>query len=594
MLDDILLQVNKPGRYIAGEWNAAKKNFDEAEIKFALCFPDLYEVGMSNLGVRIIYSILNNLDYVNCERFFSVDCDMENVLRRNRIEIFSLESKKRLKEFDIIGFSLAYELNYTNVLNILDLGTIPLKSSLRDNSYPLVIGGGPCTLNPEPMHEFFDLFVIGEAEEVILEIVDTFRKLKHKFKAGKISKQDLLSMLSKIEGVYVPSFYEVTYNGEGKIEEFKPRIKGSPCRIKKRFIKDLDSAHFPLDWLIPYIQIVHDRISLEIMRGCPNRCRFCQARSQYFPFRQRKIKNVLDLASALYKRTGYEEISLAGLSVSDYPGIEELLAHLIRLFKEKGVSVSLPSIKPKAVVAGLSALIATIKKTGFTFAPEAATERLRNILAKDFDMEDFYKSIEQAYRHGWQHIKLYFMIGLPSEEQEDLDAILDFASQVSELKKEINPSASSCRRGVGQTAARVNISINTFIPKPHTPFQWLKMEDLDSIKHKQNYLKRKMRNKKLILSLHNPCLSFLEGVFSRGDRRLSQVILSAFNRGARFDAWENYFRFDAWQEGFLESNLNPDFYLKERALVEYLPWDFLDVGVSKETLVGELKKAIAI
>lgn len=595
MLEDILLQVNKPARYIAGEWNVAKKDFDKAEIKFALCFPDLYEVGMSNLGLRIIYSLLNAIPDVICERFFSVDCDMESVLRNNRLEILSLESEKRLKEFDIIGFSLPYELDYTNVLNILDLGAVPLKSSLRDKSYPLVIGGGPCALNPEPMHEFFDLFVIGEAEEAILEIMDIYRKFKHKFKSDRISKQDLLVVLSNIEGVYVPSFYEAMCGPEGKIEEFKPRIEGIPRRIKKRFVEDLDNAYFPLDWIVPYIQIIHDRITLEIMRGCPNRCRFCQARSQYYPFRQRRIDEILDLASALYKRTGYEEISLTGLSVSDYSNIEVLLANLINLFKEKGVSISLPSIKPKTIVGNLSTLIATIKKTGLTFAPEAATERLRKILAKDFDTEDFYRCIKQAYYLGWQHIKLYFMLGLPFEKQEDLDAIADFANQVSELKKEIstNPLLSRAGKAV-RTAAQVNISINTFIPKPHTPFQWFKMENLDSIKYKQNYLKSKMRNKRLVLSMHNPQSSFLEGVFSRGDRRLSQVILGAFQRGARFDAWDNYLKFGVWQASFTQSCVDPDFYLKERTTSEYLPWDFLEVGAGKNALVDELKKAIAI
>jgi len=305
ILDDILLQVNKPGRYIGQEWNLTQKDFDRSNIRFALCFPDLYEIGMSNLGIRIIYGILNNMPDVVCERFFSCDSDMEQNLRDKNREIYSLESKRRLKEFDLIGFSLGYELDYTNVLNILELGALPLESSLRDHTYPLVIGGGPCVFNPEPMHEFFDLFVIGEAEEVILEIIDIYRQSKSRFKAGKINKEELLIAFSNVEGVYVPSLYEVSYNSEGKIEEFRPKLAGIPLKIKKRFIKDLDSAYFPLDWLIPYIQIVHDRITLEIMRGCPNTCRFCQARYQYFPFRQRGIKNILDLASSTYKRTGY-------------------------------------------------------------------------------------------------------------------------------------------------------------------------------------------------------------------------------------------------------------------------------------------------
>jgi radical SAM family uncharacterized protein len=591
MYEDILLQVNKPARYIGEEWNIKKKDFEKSNIRFALCFPDLYEIGMSNLGIRILYGILNNIEDVSCERFFSPDIDMERLLRANHLEIFSLESKKRLKEFDIIGFSLGYELGYTNMLNILDLGKIPLESSLRDYAYPLIIGGGPCALNPEPIYNFFDLFVIGEAEEVILEIIDTYRKFKQKFKAAGINKQDLLIMFSNIEGVYVPSLYEVKYQPEGKIEEFKPKIKGVHTKIKKRFIKDIDKAYLPLDWLMPYIQIVHDRITLEIMRGCPNLCRFCQARAQYFPYRQRDIKNIINLAGSIYKRTGYEEISLMGLSVSDYSNIEELLEKLIPFFQKKAVSVSLPSIKPRAMVGNLSSLIATIKKTSLTFAPEAATERLRRVLAKDFNTQDLFKALEEAYSLGWQHIKLYFMIGLPYEEKEDLDAILEFAHQASDLRKKTN-----------QRPAKVNISINTLIPKPHTPFQWLKMEDLDSIKYKQDYLKSTVkkyltcsgRQERLHLSFHNRYMSFLEGAISRGDRRLSQVIVSAFKRGARFDAWDNYFRFNRWLEAFDECNINPGFYFKERSRDEYLPWDFLDVGISKEALSADFNKCIAI
>jgi len=579
MLDDILLQVNKPGRYIGEEWNIAKKDFAQANIKFALCFPDLYEVGMSNLGIRILYGILNNIPDVSCERFFSCELDMERILRAKQLEIFSLESKKRLKEFDIIGFSLGHELGYTNVLNILDLGRIPLQSSLRTSSDPLVIGGGPCVLNPEPLHEFFDLFVVGEAEEAILEIIGVYRKYKEKFKSGQMNKQELLISLSRIEGVYVPSLYEVIYNSQDKIKEFKPKVSGVYAKIKKRFIKDLDQAFFPSDWLMPYIQITHDRITLEIMRGCPNRCRFCQARSQYFPFRQRGIKNIINLACTAYKSTGYEEISLTGLSISDYPDVEKLLGQLVDLFKEKKVSLSLPSLKPGAMVGSLSALIATIKKTGFTFAPEAASARLREILAKDFDLSDFYQAIEQAYACGWQHIKLYFLIGLPFEEEKDLEAILEFATSVSELRKRANKGP-----------AQVNISINTLIPKPHTAFQWHKMEDLESIKYKQEYLKKRLSNKRLCLSLHNRYMSFLEGVLSRGDRRLSPVIFGAFKRGARFDAWGNYFIFERWKDAFSEAGINPNSYLQESSKDALLPWDFLDIGISKESLIKEADK----
>ncbi len=599
MFDDILSQVNKPGRYIGAEWNLPKKDFDKADIKFALCFPDLYEIGMSNLGVRIIYAILNNLPDVTCERFFSPAMDMEKILRDKNLEIFSLESKKAIKEFDFIGFSLGHELSYTNVLNILELGRIPLKSSLRNRDYPLVIGGGPCVLNPEPLHEFFDLFVIGEAEEAILEIIDIYRKARVKFKTSGINKQDLLGMLSHIEGVYVPSLYEVQYDREGKIKEFKPKNDDVCPKIKKRFIRDLNSAYFPSVWLIPYIQIVHDRITLEIMRGCPNTCRFCQARAQYFPFRQREIGNILNLADSAYKFTGYEEISLCGLSVSDFSGMEELLKRLISFFKETAVSISLPSVKPKAMIGDMSSLIATIKKTGLTFAPEAATERLRKILNKDFNIEEFFKVVQQAYIAGYQNIKLYFMLGLPFEREEDLDGIIELSSRTLELRKGADKRV---RRG------GVSISVNTLIPKPHTPLQWFRMESIESIKYKQDYLKKKKNNylpaarlparqgrqERLRLSMRSPYMSFLEGVFSRGDRRLSRVILSAFSKGARFDAWDNYFSFDRWMDAFRESGIDPNFYLQDRPKDDFLPWDFLDTGISKETLMKEADKVVAI
>ena len=583
MAEDFLLQVRKPGRYIGEEWNASKKDFAKSEIKFALCFPDLYEVGMSNLGLRILYGLLNSLSYVSCERFFAPAQDMENILRANDKAIFSLESKRGLKDFDIVGFSLGYELGYTNVLNILELGKIPLKSAVRGAGFPLVIAGGPCVLNPEPMHEFFDLFVIGEAEEAIVEIVELYRKMKDEFKSAKISKEELLILFSKVEGVYAPSLYEVEYNPAGKIEKFNPRFGNLPQKIKKRFIKNLDESYFPSQWIVPYIEIVHDRITLEVMRGCPNQCRFCQARHFYFPLRNRSVKKILDLSVEAYKNTGYEEISLAGLSVSEYHSMDELIKGLIEVFKGRAVSLSLPSIKPKTLVGEFASLIASIKKTGLTFAPEAATERMRKILNKDFELENFLKAIGKAYASGYRRVKLYFMIGLPGEREEDLAGILEFSREVSELK-----------RKSGGAPAEVNISINTLIPKPHTPFQWLKMEETESINSKIHYLKSNLKNRKLRLKFHNPKMSFLEAVLSRGDRRLSCVIEAAFRKGARFDAWEDYFIIQKWLDAFIESKIDPGFYLQERARDEFLPWDFLDIGVNKDCLRREFDKAIEI
>lgn len=568
MIDDILSQVHKPGRYIGREWNSCRKDFSASDIRFALCFPDLYEVGMSNLGLRILYGILNGLGGVCCERFFSCAEDMENSLRASRTDIFSLESRQRLSDFDLAGFSLGYELNYTNVLNILDLGGIPLFSSERDHRHPLVIGGGPCVLNPEPLHEFFDLFVIGEAEEAILEVVETYRRLKERFRKQEITKQELLQEFARIAGVYVPSLYEASYHPSGEVAGFQPKVETAPRVITKRFVKDLNSAPFPERWLLPYIEIVHDRITLEAMRGCPNNCRFCQARVQYYPFRKRDKGQILNNAISAYQCTGYEEMAIGGLSVSDYPGIEELLKELMNTFKEKGVSISLPSIKPKMLVGNLSALIAGVKKTGLTFAPEAASEGMRRALNKDFSDADFFAALQRAFLAGYQRVKLYFMTGLPGETQGDLDAILDFAARVSELRRE-----------AGKAPAQVNISVNTMIPKPHTPFERLGMEGIEDIKKKQDYLRKKLRNRRLELNFHNPSMSFLEAVFSRGDRRLSKVIVSAFRKGARFDAWSNLFSFAKWSEAFTECGIDPAQYLRQRAPEEALPWGFLDMGV---------------
>lgn len=583
MIDDILLQVRRPARYIGQEWNMSRKPFDKARIKFAICFPDFYEVGMSNLGLRIIYALANHIEDVVCERFFSPDIDMEQLLRANNMRISSLESHRSADEFDMFGFSLGYELTYTNVLNLLELSGIPLESSKRDKTHPLVIGGGPCTLNPEPLHEFFDLFVIGEAEEVIFEIIDTYRKFQDKFKSGMISRQDLLISLSAVEGVYVPSLYEVQYDSEGRVEKFAPKMESLPVKIKKRFVKNLNSLSSPLDWLIPYIPIVHDRLNLEIMRGCPNRCRFCQARVQYWPFRKREKDQILKLAAELYKRTGYEEITLGGLSVSDYSGIEDILKELMDLFKEKCVAVALPSIKPKTMVGNISSLLATVKKAALTFAPEAGSEKLRSLLGKDFNLEDFFKAVEQAYLCGYQHLKLYFMIGIPFEEEEDLDAIVNLANEVSILRRKLNKGP-----------AQVNLSINALIPKPHTAFQWFKMQGLEEIRLKQAYLNKKVKSRKLKLTFHNRQLSFLEGVLSRGDRKLSGVIFNAFKSGAKFDLENTGLFFDKWMQAFSQANINPDFYLRQRSLDEILPWDFLDTGITKEELAAEERKLIAI
>lgn len=582
MIEDLLVNVHRPAQYLGNEWNAAKGDFSSCILSFALGFPDLYEIGMSNLGLRILYGVLNNMPGVVCERFFAPEADMEASLRNSKRRLFSWESNQELINFDLLGFSLGSELNYTNVLSILDLAGLPLESRLRNQEYPLVIGGGPCTLNPEPMHEFFDLFIIGEAEEAIVELLNLYRKYKDDYKAARLTKEDLLRELAKVEGVYVPALYLADYNSAGGLVNFSPRFPSLPLKIKKRIVSDFDSAYFPCNWMVPYAQTIHDRITLEIMRGCPNRCRFCQARSQYYPLRIRSKEKIVSLAKLSYASSGYEELSLAGLSVGDYPGIETLVSDLTNNFSQQAVNLSLPSLKAKALIGNVSTLIAKIKKTGLTFAPEAGTHRLRQVLAKDFSEEEFFQAIAQAYRSGYQHLKLYFLIGLPGERQEDLQGIIDFAQAASDEKRKINGSA-----------AQINISINPLIPKPHTPLQWQRMDSLEAIREKRDYLRSHCKNRRIKFNFHDFQMGFLEGVLSRGDRLLSKVILAAYKKGARFDAWSNYFSFTKWQEAFSESGINPQRYLDEKSTTAVLPWDFIDTGIAKEDLLMEFNKTIA-
>ena len=574
MIEDLLVNVHRPAQYLGNEWNVGKGKFSLAAVSFALGFPDLYEVGMSNLGLRIIYGILNNTPGVVCERFFALEPDMEASLKNAKRRLFSWETNQELINFDMLGFSLGSELNYTNVLNILDLAGLPLESSLRNHEYPLVVGGGPCTLNPEPMADFFDLFIIGEAEEAIVELLDLYRKYKDDYKSGRLTKEGLLIELSKIQGVYAPSLYKTEYADAGLVN--------FPPKIKKRIVSDFNSAYFPCNWMVPYVQTIHDRIILEIMRGCPNRCRFCQARSQYYPLRIRSKEKIVALADLAYSSSGYEELSLAGLSVGDYPGIEALVSDLTNNFSRLAVNLSLPSLKAKALLGNVSTLIAKIKKTGLTFAPEAGTHRLRQALAKDFSEVEFFAAIDQAYRVGYQHLKLYFLIGLPGEKQEDLQGIIDFAKEASEARRKINGSA-----------AQINISINPLIPKPHTPLQWQKMDSMEEIQEKQNYLRSHCKNRRLKFNFHDFRMGFLEGVLSRGDRLLGKVILAAYKKGARFDAWSNYFVFTKWQEAFSESGIDPQRYLDEKSTSAVLPWDFIDTGIDKEDLLTEFNKSIA-
>jgi radical SAM family uncharacterized protein len=566
-LNDILRDdILKPGRYIGREWNVSTKDFAAAQVKVALCFPDLYEVGMSNLGVRILYGILNRMEGVACERCFAPAADLEARLKETATPLFTLESRQPLGVCDIVGFSLGHELCYTNVLAMLELSGIPLRSSDRTAAHPLIIGGGPCVANPEPVHAFFDCFVIGEGEEALPELIEKYRSLQGPFKQGAVPRREVLRSLAQIPGVYVPSLFEA---GES---------------VEKRIVCDFENSFFPVQWLVPYLAVIHDRVTVEVMRGCPNRCRFCQARAQYYPVRMRSPEKVLEICRTSQEATGYEEVALAGLSVSDYPHLPTVLGPLIARCRTQGIAVSLPSIKPKALVGELSTLIASIKKTGLTFAPEVGSRKLLHVIGKDFDFIEFYGTLKEAYSAGYQHVKLYFMIGLPHEDDRDLDAIVEVVLKASALRKD----------AVGKYA-QVNVSINTFIPKPHTPLQWCGMCSREEAERKQRYLLDRLKKYRLIkVSFHEYPLTFLEGVFTRGDRRLANAIEEAYRRGARFDAWQEHLKVGVWEEAFAAAGVDAQEYLRERSTDEALPWGFLSMGIDRERLAQEYADSMQV
>ncbi|MCM8791591.1 MAG: TIGR03960 family B12-binding radical SAM protein [Candidatus Omnitrophica bacterium] len=580
--EEILLKFKSPVQYLGNELNVLKKDFSKVYIRFALCFPDVYEVGMSNLGLRIIYGLLNSIEDVVCERVFLPQSDLQEFLFREKKKIFSWESKRDLNDFDILGFCLSYELNYTGILKILELADIPFFFKERGEGYPLVIGGGFCTLNPEPLADFFDLFIIGEAEEVILEFIDIYRNLKKKNQDRRPLKREFLHHLKYLEGVYIPSFYNVTYNKDGTIKKFFATTQDAPLLIKRRSLKKIESSFYPSFWIVPFTEIVHDRMTLEIMRGCPHSCRFCQARVFYYPLRFRSIEKILALSRDIFNKTGYEELSLGGLCVSDYPQIKILVEKLNSEFRDRKLILSFSSLRERTAVEEIISFFDIIKKGGLTFAPETGSDKLRKIINKEFNRDIFLSIVEKAYQKGFRHLKLYFMIGLPGEEKEDLDSIIDFVDSIYYFIK------TKYNKNIG-----INVSINTFIPKPHTPFQWVGMEKLEEISRKQSYIFSKMKSRRwLKINFHNLYMSFLECLLSRLDRRASQIIYNAYRKGACFDAWSGYFNLNIWQEAWKEVDINPEFYVyrllnKE----EVLPWDFIEVGISKDALWRDFKQA---
>ena len=567
---DNLLEIAKPARYIGKEWNSAKKKLAADDVKFAICYPDVYELGMSNLAVRIIYGILNNLNGIFCDRVFCPWPDFQKYLLNNNKTLCSLETGLPLKDFDVLGFSLGYELTYTNVLTMLKLGGIPLFSKERDLTFPLIVGGGPSAVNPEPMHEFFDIFFIGEAEEFIVEFGEYLKRLKKNAVNKRISKKELLLELAQFEGVYVPLLYDVSFDKDGFLKEFFPLDKNIPKTITKRFVRVLDKAYYPLNWLVPNIATIHDRVSLEIMRGCPHKCRFCQARKIYYPYRLKSMLNLEEIGERILKDTGYEEIGLCGLSVSDHQAALEIIKYFTKIFKENAVSVSLSSLRADSILDKSLSVISEIKKAGITFAPEAGSERLREAIGKDLDIEKLFKLSQDALDLGWRHLKLYFMVGLPTENMQDLDEIIDMVEKITKVTSKS-----------GKRFSNINLSVNPFIPKPHTDFELLALENKDKLIQKREYLKSRLKEKafsKVNFSFHNIDISFIEAALSRGDRRLSNVIYSAWANGAKFDAWQEHFNIKLWDKAFLDNNMNPEFYANRIiTLGETLSWGHINL-----------------
>lgn len=584
---EILPAVNKPLRYIGSEYNAVKKNWEQSKIKMLFAFPDVYEVGMSHLGMKILYHLVNDRPHFLMERVFAPWTDMEKIMREKNIPLFGLESGRSMLEYDCIGFTLQYEMSYTNILNMLDLGGIPLLASIRDTSYPLIIGGGPCVSNPEPLADYFDLFVLGEAEEVLLLVLEKLAELKLKV-SETFDKKSLLTELTSIKGVYVPAFYKPEYDQEGKIKAVSNEEENIdlPRNINKNVIQNLDEAYFPTKPIVPYVEIIHDRVMLEVMRGCSRGCRFCQAGMIYRPVRERTVDVLYDQADKLMTNTGYNELALTSLSTSDYTCIRELLSRLLEKYEEDKVSISLPSLRIDAFSVGLAREVQRVRRTGLTFAPEAGTQRLRDVINKGVTEENLMEVVRAAFEAGWTQIKLYFMIGLPTETSADLDGIIDLVYKVLQLGAKILRD-----RGI-KKQPKITVSISSFVPKAHTPFQWEDPERIEALLEKQIYLRGRIKDRRIALNYHDARLSALEAVFARGGREIGEPLYKAWSKGCKFDAWSEHFDFEKWQEAFKESGLEIEAASclnKDKESV--FPWEHLNMGVSKEFLWRERGKA---
>ncbi len=579
-LDQILMQVQKPAHYTGGELGSVIKNPKEVDVRFAFCFPDLYEVGMSHLGMKILYSLKNARPDVWCERVFAPERDMERLMKENDIPLYGLESFDPIRDFDMIGFTLQYELSFTSVLNMLDLAGLPVKASERPSLSPLVIAGGPCACNPEPLCDFIDLFILGEGEEVNLELIDLYKIAK---KEGW-TKEKFLRQACRIEGIYVPSLYDVSYFPDGTIKSVTPK-DGAPARVRKRIIRDFDHVFYPSSFVVPYTDIVHDRAIIEVLRGCIRGCRFCQAGFIYRPLREKNVDTLCRNGRDLCASTGYDEISLSSLSTSDHSQVEQLLTQMVQWTDEKKINLSLPSLRVDNFSQELLDTVSKVRKSGLTFAPEAGTQRMRDVINKNVNEEEIFNTCRTAFEGGYTAVKLYFMMGLPTETMEDVEGIVDLAQRIVDFYY----SLPSRQKG---KAVTVTVSCACFVPKPFTPFQFEPQDTWEMLREKQNHMLSCLKSKKIRLNWHDADTSFLEGVLARGDRRLGEVLYRAWKKGCRLDSWGNHFHMEWWQEAMDECGLDPAFYAnRKRDYSEIMPWDHLDFAVSKDFLIRENQKA---
>ena len=580
---DILSSVQKPARYTGGEFASIVKPAEEVEATICLAFPDVYEVGMSYLGFKILYHLLNKQQGVQAERVYAPWIDMEAKMRERKIPLRTLETKKSLKECDIVGFTLQYELSYTNILNMLDLGGVPVLAAERTEEDPLVIVGGPCVYNPEPLADFFDFAIIGEGEEVMAQVMEAYKAWK---KAGKLGgRKAFLQEVAKISGIYVPSFYEVEYNENLTVKEVRPIVENAPAVVYKRVVRDMNSVDFPTSPIVPFGEIVHDRIMLEVFRGCSRGCRFCHAGMVYRPVRERKPEVLKDLARKLVDNTGYNEISLVSLSSADYSCLAPMVHDMIGEFKDDRVSVSLPSLRIDSFCVAIAKEIQAVRKSGLTFAPEAGSQKMRDVINKGVTEEDLMNAVGAAFESGWNSVKLYFMIGLPFENDDDVLAIADLARKVQYKYYQVT----------GKRGCKVTCSASFFVPKPYTAFQWFAQDDLENIRRKQFLLKDEIKTiKNVTLNYHDSKTGIIEAVFARGDRKVGKALLAAWRKGARFDGWSDCFDYDRWLEAFAEAGIDKNFYAaRQRGENEVFPWEHISPGVSRKFLWNEWQKAYA-